>query len=457
LVGALLVGVAFDLAVQQGIVTVSGALLATMTAGGLALSGRLRSWGSRVMVALAPVLSIALVFRSSGWVVAVASCAIAGVLALAVSFAEDGSLRSTFPALVGRLTKVAGHGLLGIGMVRAMPGEAREGAVRKRAAAVSRTVAIAVPIIAVLGALLASADPVFGSWFDLSWVVEHLWLILIGALGLLGLIRAASATRPAPELPSAPRLGTVEVVGVLGALCVLYAAFVAAQLVALTGGADHVLETSGLTYAEYARSGFFQLLAAASITVVVLLSLRACADRGRLSVLVVSEATVALTLAIVVVAVRRLALYESAYGLTMLRLASTVTAVWIGLVFVLIAVVVARRGATGDWLAPAVMLSAVAFVAAWALANPAAVVAGHNLGRDTDRSTFDVEQALDLGPDAVPALVAGLDDLDPMDRERLGSRLCAERPGTAGGLAYNRAEAKAHAARRSLCLGRDEP
>jgi hypothetical protein len=106
----------------------------------------------------------------------------------------------------------------------------------------------------VIGALLASADPVFESWFNVTPVVKNLSLIGLGAVGLLGLARAASAKEPVPELPSAPRLGTVEAVSVLGSLCVLYAAFVAAQLVALTGGADHVLETSDPTDRGYLRS-----------------------------------------------------------------------------------------------------------------------------------------------------------------------------------------------------------
>ena len=68
---------------------------------------------------------------------------------------------------------------------------------------------------------------------------------------------------------------------VLGALCALYAAFVAAQLVGVSSGSRHILESQGLTYAEYAREGFFQLLWAAAITVVVLLCVRACTGRAR--------------------------------------------------------------------------------------------------------------------------------------------------------------------------------
>jgi len=62
---------------------------------------------------------------------------------------------------------------------------------------------------------------------------------------------------------------------VLAGLDVLFTAFVVAQAVTAAGGAATVLETRGLTYAQYARSGFFQLVAVALITLVVLLALRA--------------------------------------------------------------------------------------------------------------------------------------------------------------------------------------
>ncbi len=56
----------------------------------------------------------------------------------------------------------------------------------------------------------------------------------------------------------------------LGALIALFAAFVALQLATLFGGHEHVLRAAGLTYAEYARQGFGQLIAAAALTLAVI-------------------------------------------------------------------------------------------------------------------------------------------------------------------------------------------
>ena len=96
-----------------------------------------------------------------------------------------------------------------------------------------------------------------------------------------------------------------------------------------------------VSYADYARKGFFQLLAVAAMTLVLLLVARAMAtppDNRRLdtAVLVPALAACVLTLLIVLVAIRRLNLYGAAYGQTMLRLYSTLFAAWVGAVFVIV-------------------------------------------------------------------------------------------------------------------------
>ena len=110
-------------------------------------------------------------------------------------------------------------------------------------------------------------------------------------------------------------------------MVVLLAVFATAQLVAAARGAAYVQARTGLTYAAYARRGFFQLLAVGALTFVVLASLRpvlaAAAARARRVLRGLGVAVAALTEVLVAVAVRRLALYEHAFGLTMLRRYST--------------------------------------------------------------------------------------------------------------------------------------
>ncbi|WP_131823486.1 DUF4153 domain-containing protein, partial [Mycobacterium syngnathidarum] len=84
------------------------------------------------------------------------------------------------------------------------------------------------------------------------------------------------ALAPAPMQP-VPRWEWALPLGVLDAL---FVAFVAVQATVLFGGHTHVLETEGLTYAEYARQGFWQLLWVSALTLLVLSGVIRVAGRG---------------------------------------------------------------------------------------------------------------------------------------------------------------------------------
>ena len=92
--------------------------------------------------------------------------------------------------------------------------------------------------------------PVFLTLF-FAWIVAGLlWVALL----------ASNPESLAFPRPTALSLGIVETSVVLGLLDALFLAFVAVQVCYLFGGAERVVETAGLTYAEYARRGFFDLV-----------------------------------------------------------------------------------------------------------------------------------------------------------------------------------------------------
>ena len=171
----------------------------------------------------------------------------------------------------------------------------------------------------------------------------------------------------------ARNLHPITVTTALGALVALYAVFAITQLVVIAGGADHVLRTQGLSYAEYARSGFFQLLAVSAITLAVLTVLRAAIrdDDMHVRVVVLFETAVFLTLVIVATAIARIELYDDVFGLTMLRLMSEVFAAWIGAVFLLAALRFRRGGGfSRAWFAPAGLGLALVTLLVLNVANP---------------------------------------------------------------------------------------
>lgn len=433
---ALLTGVAFDVGVRSGVVTVGGALAVLVAVGALLTSGRLGTAASRACAGSAAVFGLCLAVRSSEWLVAVNVLAVTGLLALAGVLARDGRL-SDLPArlLAARAVVAIGHG---IGAAAFLVTPLRPLVARRPSSAVVRGLAIAAPIVLVLGALLASADAVFASVLRIEVSAPddlgaHTVVVLLGALAIGGILRTASSTSGGGVPAVERRLGTVESTIVLGAVLALFSAFAVAQVVAAVGGADHVLRTEGLTYADYARSGYFQLLAVAVLTGAVLAVLCAVAERTR-RFTVLAELVLVLTGVILVAAVRRLGLYEDAYGWTMLRLFCKAFAVWLGIALVLAAVRLAGVRRDRDWLVPAALGAGLAVVLALNVVNPEAAVARHNLEMAREVDPLYLAR---LSDDAVPVLAAHPD---------LRDRVCAGRTDRDGFLEWNLGAARADAA-----------
>ncbi|MFD9970977.1 DUF4153 domain-containing protein [Streptomyces sp. NPDC059011] len=287
---------------------------------------------------------------------------------------------------------------------------------RGRWGPVLRASAVAALLLLVFGALFAGADAAFADLLgeltpDVSGI-DAPWRLLLFLVGLAGAL-AAAHTAAAPlrwdrlTLRQGRARGRVEWAVPLIVLDLLFAAFIAVQLAVLFGGYDRVLRETGLTYAEYARQGFWQLLWATLLTLVVIgLALR-WAPRGgaRDSTLVraVLGTLCVLTLVVVAAALRRMDLYVDAYGLTRLRISVAAMELWLGLVLVLII----AAGLLGSrWLPRAVAGSAAAAVLAFGLGSPDALVAERNVQRFESTGKIDVRYLRDLSADAVPALDA---------------------------------------------------
>jgi hypothetical protein len=452
-------GVAFERGLVSGVATPGGALAALAAVGVLVASGRLVQPQARLVAAFVPLFALFLPLRMSPWLVAPDLCALAALLVVAASFGREGDLFDvTIPGALTRAMHAAANGLAAPAFLAAPLGRALR---RRRdqaddraplAGPVVRGLLLAVPLLLVLGALLASADAVFASIFRVpappGEVVMHAVVIAIGAWAMGGLLRTASVSQPTDiVLDSPPRLGELEATVVLGALAVLFAVFAVVQAVTALGGAHHVLTTRGLTYADYARSGFFQLLAVSAITLVALLVLRATTAPSR-RITVLCHVVVALTLVIVAVAFRRLSLYEHVFGFTMLRLYSQVAAVWIGLVFVALSLHLAGVGRPRNWVPTVAVMLGLALLLGLNVANPEAVVVRHNVAHAKATGRFDPAYFSHLSDDAVPTLarLVGADNVD-LDR----SLNCGEPPLGRGWLSSNRSQRAARSARAALC------
>jgi hypothetical protein len=310
-------------------------------------------------------------------------------------------------------------------------------------------IGVTVVLALVFGGLFASADPAFAHLID-NLVPEFDGGDIAARLVVAGIVVAfvleggylirfrprLDDMAPVPMKP-VPRWEWALPLGVLDAL---FIAFVAVQASVLFGGHRHVLETSGLTYAEYARQGFWQLLWVSGLTILVLSAVirvagrATAADRRVLRVLV---GTLCATSAVVVIsAIHRMWVYQQAYGFSTERLMVITVEVWLGVVFLLVAAAGIRMSA--QWLPRAVLVAGAMALLVLAALNPERLIADRNIDRfeqtgqlDANylsRLSADIDPALHRLPDSVRACVtAGHSERDPWYLFNL-SRSRADRP-----------------------------
>jgi hypothetical protein len=200
----------------------------------------------------------------------------------------------------------------------------------------------------------------------------------------------------------------------LGALNVLFAAFVVVQVGWLFGGEALVLRTAGLSYAEYARRGFFELICVAGLLLPVLLGAQALIPASDSRTLRfyrrLAVSLVLLLGAMMFSAGARMRLYVHYYGVSTDRLYATAFMIWLAVVFVWLAFTVLRsRPRT---FATGLVVSGFLVLFTLNVLNPDGLVARANLARgDAERTGaagVDLRYVAKLGGDAVPMLVSAL-------------------------------------------------
>jgi len=305
----------------------------------------------------------------------------------------------------------------------------------RRGAAVARGLVIAAPLLLVFGALFMSADAVFAELvssvltFDFGRLAGHIVLFSVGAWLSTGYLRSfltgtdlplasrgqAIDGRGVPTVKR-PTLGITEVATALATLDLLFLLFVIVQYRYLFGGDTLVQITANLTYADYARRGFFELVFAVVLVVPVLLAAEWLLGRGTRRDTVVfrglAGVQIVLVLAIAASAFQRLRLYYASYGLTESRFYAMVLLLWVGAILFWLAASVLRG--RRDLFGCGALVSGLGTVALLFVVNPDGIVARANVARMASADApvrFDVAYATSLSADAVPVLIDGLSAL----------------------------------------------
>ena len=303
-----------------------------------------------------------------------------------------------------------------------------------RAARVGRGLALSVPPVILFGALFAAADPIFGAFYSRFFQLDMETLVTHGAIigfvtwiiaGYLRDMVIPGLYRERPPMISPGRLAFTESMVVLGSVTLVFLLFVVIQVRALFGGDLFVLAETGLTYAEYARQGFFHMAWAAALVLPMLLLLEWATRRTSASEQRSFRALALLLLGLLGVvllsAVHRMRIYQASYGLTELRVYTVAFMAWLApvLAWFALTVLAGRR----ERFVPGALSLGLVTIVTLHVVNPDQLIARTNLDRLARGEHFDVGHAVSLSDDAMPDMLKMLDSFSPEARCLLLTRL----------------------------------
>jgi hypothetical protein len=363
-------------------------------------------------VLIAALWAVAAV-RDAAWITTL--CGLAALFLMPIALASPrsfaGMIRAFLLSLVGSRDAARWH-------AAGTKGRSGTGAGRKIV-----TVAVTIGLLIVFGALFAGADVAFAQLIrqlipqtDVpSFVLRTMLACTLFLLVALWAYLAASKPRFDPAEPFHPRrrLSRFELALPLTALNGLFGAFLGVQARTFFGDEAYVMETAGLTFAEYARTGFWQLSVVAMLALAVIAFAAWKAPReeraDRMVARTLLGALSVMTLVVVASALVRMTVYYETYGLTRLRLWVFAVEIWLAVLFVLVLAALWTLRTT--WLPRAAAVSGVALLLGLAAINPDGFIARYNVDRYEESGRFDLRYAASLSADAVPALADLPEDL----------------------------------------------
>lgn len=286
--------------------------------------------------------------------------------------------------------------------------------------------AISLPILLVVITLLASADGVFHHvliWLPnmldrISFgeiIVRTLWVLLIG-MGLFGLVWGfvdskvydwnVQPRKYGPvQAPVTFKVDPVIMTTILIAINTVYVLFVILQFSYLFGAWEGMLP-EGSSYADYARSGFFELIMVTAINFVILmLALGSEGKRGGLLQKVINimlYILVGCSTVMLYSAYTRLSLYEEAYGYTTIRFLVHAFMIFMGLLLILAAVriVVPRLPLAKCYI----VLGLTSYVVMNYIGMDV-IIANMNMERYEVSGKLDADYLVGLSPEVIPSLI----------------------------------------------------
>lgn len=288
----------------------------------------------------------------------------------------------------------------------------------KSTASLIRGLVITIPVFAVLLILLVQADPIFSKFTQdlFSGIGERTVKSLLLFLALLGFgLATITKLQEYSEERTVTAGKSHELVVITGSVLVLFAVFILVQFRYLFSSVGErelaQLGIVSLTYSEYVRKGFFELLIAASISCGLLLYVLRYFDhlRERMRILVHLFSTI-LTIEtgfLLLSATKRLVLYADAHGLTRARVFGFVFLVWLGILLIIFLVRLIKK-VEQRWFFASVTTSTLLVLVMVNIINVDGAIA--TLYKPTVNGEIDYYYLANLSPDAADSWQLAIED-----------------------------------------------
>ncbi|MBQ8208537.1 MAG: DUF4173 domain-containing protein [Clostridia bacterium] len=210
---------------------------------------------------------------------------------------------------------------------------------------------------------------------------------------------------------------------------IIYSVFFVSQLGYYLSAFSGILP-EGLTYADYAKSGFFELCTVSAINAVIILCVslfcRRKEEKPPILLRIVNILLSVLTLILIATAISKMVLYIDTYGLTVKRVLSSSFMIFLAVVFIAILI---KQFARKTNVILTALITGLLICAALAFADVNGIIADYNTDRYLSRTLYNFDCGLlyDLGDSGIIHLDRIAEDAkDKNVREKAINLLTAE-------------------------------
>ena len=300
---------------------------------------------------------------------------------------------------------------------------------------------LSLPILLIVVPLLSSADMVFhhylsnltkiGRLFDFKSTLNQgviIFFVFIYTCGYLGSFKVSYPQSDTGTILQRFVWDPVTLLTVLSVINCVYLLFSLVQFSYLYGGESHLLPAA-FTYAEYARRGFWELLAVTILNLTVLLGSMAYVNKENRTLYIAVRSLLTIlvlfSLNMLFSAHFKMSLYEQAYGLTYLRV---FVHYFMGLVLVLFIVALANIWLGKPPLIKTYIIITLVFYTVLNYANVDLIIAKNNIERYHQTGKLDVYYFHNLSYDAVPEAAKLLGDPNTKIEELVRDYMLLKKP-----------------------------